>query len=179
MDKPSPIKDLLYQSLEKFPEKIIHERISNGSKLLIADIFKSSNIDSVSGDRVENYETFAESLMHYLLTNAMIPSQRKVTVGEIEVDIIIPDLRALNEKNSDAIILVFPKTDDRGSIKKRLEELSGLQANQQNIWLIQKVSLGLPYKTYEIDNESFYSILEDIKNSKAGKARSKFKIFKV
>ena len=62
MDQPSPIKDLLYQSLEKFPEKIIHERISNGSKLLIADIFKSSDIDSISGDRVENYETFAESL---------------------------------------------------------------------------------------------------------------------
>jgi hypothetical protein len=179
MDQPSPIKDLLYQSLEKFPENTVHERISNGSKLLIDDIFKSSDIDSISGDRVENYETFAESLMHYLLTNAMIPSQRKVTVGEIQVDIVIPDLRALNEKNSDAIILAFPKTNDKASIKKRLEELAALQPNQQNIWLIQKVSLDLPYKTYEIDNGSFYNILEDIKSSKAGKAKSKFKIFKV
>ena len=177
MDEPNLIKDLLYKTLDSIPNNI--KRISD-SKSLIKEIFAKSDIDSLDGDKTENYEKFAESLMHYLLTNALIPSQRKITPAETELDVVIPDIRTMRTSSRDVIILVFPKTDNKKSIEQRLEKINIIQPSKENIWLIQKSSFGLPYKTYEItENGSFFNILDDIKNFMVGKTQSKFKIFKV
>lgn len=178
MDAPNPIKDLLYQTLDSIPSNT--KQIIEDPKSLIKEIFAKANIDSLNGDKTENYERFAESLMHYLLTNALIPSQRKITPAETELDIVIPDIRTMRTSSKDVIILVFPKTDDKKSIEQRLKKINIIQPNKENIWLIQKTSLDLPYETYEIDGDcSFADILKDIKSFTAGKAQSKFKIFKV
>lgn len=179
MDEPTPIKDLLYQTLETLSESYVQDKIAHDSKGIITEIFAKSDIDSIDGDRTENYEKFAESLMHYLLTNALIPSQRKITVDQTEVDIVIPDVRTLKTANKDAVILVFPKTSNKNAIRQRLEKIRSIQPTQQNIWLIQKSSSGFPYKTYELDNHTFSNILDDLKDITAGKTQSKFKIFKV
>ena len=178
MDESNPIKDLLYQTLDSIPDNI--KQISENPRSLIKEIFAKADIDSLGRNKTENYERFAESLMHYLLTNALIPSQRKITPAETELDIVIPDIRTMLTSSKDVIILVFPKTDDKKSIEQRLEKISIIQPNKENIWLIQKSSSGLPYKTYEIDkSDSFAKILDDIKDFTAGKTQSKFKIFKV
>lgn len=178
MDEPNPIKDLLYKTLDSIPNNI--KRISDDSKSLIKEIFTNSNIDSLEGDKTENYEKFAESLMHYLLTNALIPSQRKIAPAETELDVVIPDIRTMRTSSRDVIILVFPKTDNKKSIENRLEKINIIQPNKENIWLIQKSSFDLPYKTYEIvGTGSFANILDDVKNFMIGKTQSKFKIFKV
>jgi len=178
MDESSPIKDLLYQTLQSITESVIQEKIVKNPQSLIQEIFSKADIASLGENKVENYETFAESLMHYLLTNALIPSQRKVTVDQIEIDIVIPDIRTLKSSSKDAIIILFPKTNDIESVLQRLQKISELQPNMRNIWLVQKTSLGLPYITYEIDgSHSFFSIIDDIKMS--NKTQSKFKIFKV
>ncbi|MFM8659397.1 MAG: hypothetical protein ACKOCQ_05620 [Candidatus Nitrosotenuis sp.] len=155
MDEPNPIKDLLYQTLDAIPQNTIAEKIQNDTKSLIKEIFAKSDIDSLDGDKTENYEKFAESLMHYILTNALIPSQRKITVNQTELDIVIPDIRTLKTTPNDAIVLVFPKTNNIKAIQQRLETISTFQPIPQNIWLVQKSSTGLPYKTYEIDNGTF------------------------
>jgi hypothetical protein len=178
MDEPSPIKDLLYQTLQSIPENIIQQKIAQNPQSLMQEIFSKAGIDSLGENKTENYEAFAESLLHYLLTNALIPSQRKVTIDQIEIDIIIPDTRTLKSSSNDTIIIVFPKTDNTETILSRLEEISTIQPKIENIWLIQKTSLGLPYRTYEIDgSHSFFNIIDDLKMS--DKAQSKFKIFKV
>jgi hypothetical protein len=180
MDESSPVKDLLYQTLEAIPQNDIHKRISSDTKSLIKEIFSKSGIDTLDGNKTENYEKFAESLMHYLLTNALIPSQRKILVDQIELDVVIPDIRTLKASNKDAIVLVFPKSEDVKSIRQRLENIHKIQPIQENIWLVQKLSLDLAYKTYEIDKtKTFFGILDDIRNKTAGKTQSKFKIFKV
>lgn len=178
MDESSPVKDLLYQTLQSIPENTIQEKITKNPQSLIQEIFSKADIDALGNNKTENYETFAESLMHYLLTNALIPSQRKVTVDQIEIDIVIPDIRILKLSSNDAIIVLFPKTDDIESVLQRLQKIVELQPNMKNIWLVQKTSLGLPYTTYEIDgSHSFFNIINDIKMS--GKIQSKFRIFKV
>jgi hypothetical protein len=180
MDEPSPIKDLLYQAIQSIPENTIQERLAKSPESLMREIFSRANINALSGDKTENYEAFAESLMHYILTNTLIPSQRKVAIDQIEIDIVIPDVRTLRSSSKDAIIIIFPKTDNPESILQRLEEIGTLQQNMKNIWLVQKSSLALPYTTYEIDgNHSFFDIISDIRNAIAGKPQSKFKIFKV
>jgi hypothetical protein len=180
MDEPSPIKDRLYQTLQAISESKIQEEMTSNPTSLIQKILENTNIDTLDGDRTNNYETFAESLMHYLLTNALIPSQRKVKLGQVEIDIVIPDIRTLRTSNDDAIVIVFPKTNDKKSIQQRLQTIQEVQPATKNIWLVQKSDLGLPYKTYEIDGtHTFYNIITDIRNATAGKSQSRLKIFKV
>lgn len=181
MEESSPIKDSLYQTIEKISETKIQQEIAhNNSSLLIKQILSESKIDKLDGDSIENYETFAESLMHYMLTNALIPSQRKITLNEIEIDIIIPDIRTLGLSKKDAITILFPKTNSLGAIKARLEKIHTIQPIKENIWLVQKSNLGLPYKTYEIDGScSFANIISDIQNIMATKPQAKFRIFKI
>ncbi|MBM3904559.1 MAG: hypothetical protein FJ357_05460 [Thaumarchaeota archaeon] len=180
MDTPSPIKDRLYQIIQSIPESIIQEKIAESPESLMQEIFSKTDIDSLDGNKTENYETLAESLMHFILTNALIPSQRKITIEQTELDIVIPDIRTLRTSNKDAIVILFPKTENVKSILQRLEKILSIQPIKENIWLVQKSSLGLPYKTYEIgDSNSFFHIIRDIKNAIVGKGQSKFKIFKV
>ena len=181
MEESSPIKDALYQTIEKISEsKIQQEIVQNNSSFLIKQILSESKIGTLEGDPIENYETFTESLMHYMLTNALIPSQRKITLNQIEIDIVIPDVRTLGLSKKDAIIILFPKTNDVNVIQARLEKILAIQPIKENIWLIQKSNLGLPYKTYEIDgNCSFVNIINDIQNTMATKPQARFRIFKV
>lgn len=181
MDKPSPIKDILYKTLEAISEEKIQQNISkNNIKSLIQEILSISKIETLSGNKTENYEAFAESLMHYILTNTLITSQRKITHTGVEIDIVIPDIRTLNSSSKDAIIIFFPKTDDVISIQQRLEKISTVQPIKENIWLIQRASLGLPYKTYELEgNQTFVNIIDDIRKTTSNNIQSKFKIFKV
>lgn len=181
MDEPSPIKDALYKTIEKITEPKIHQEIKQGnSASLIKQIISESNVNELEGNPTENYETFAESLMHYMLTNTLIPSQRKITLNQIEIDIVIPDARTLGLSKNDALIILFPKTNNLSSIQTRLEKISTVQPIKENIWLIQKSDLGLPYKTYEISgNCSFANIISDLQKFTVSKPQSKFKIFKV
>ncbi|MGQ0605600.1 MAG: hypothetical protein ACT4OD_01420 [Candidatus Nitrosotenuis sp.] len=181
MDKPSPIKDRLYQTIELISEsKINHEIIQNNASNAIRQILLESKIETLEGNSTENYETFAESLMHYILTNALIPSQRKLSINQIDIDIVIPDIKTLGLSKKDALVLLFPKTDNLSTIQTRLQNIHTIQPIKENIWLVQKSNLGLPYKTYEIDNEcTFVNIIDDIKAKISSRSQSKFKIFKV
>jgi hypothetical protein len=180
MDTPSPIKDRLYQTIQSIPENIVQEKIAKNPDSLMQEIFSKTDIDTLGGNKTENYETLAESLMHFILTNALIPSQRKITLGQIELDIVIPDARTLRTSNKDAVVILFPKTEDVKSILQRLEKTLTIQTIKENIWLVQKLSLGLPYKTYELDGSgSFFHIIGDIRKVTASKGQSKLKIFKV
>ncbi len=181
MEESFPIKDMLYKTLGTISEEKIELHLSkNNIKSLMQEILSISKIETLSGNKTENYEAFAESLMHYILTNTLITSQRKITYDGVEIDIVIPDIRTLNSSNNDAIIIFFPKTDDMISIQQRLEKISTVQPIKENIWLVQRLSLGLPYKTYELEgSHTFVNIIDDIKKITSNKIQSKFKIFKV
>lgn len=181
MDESSPIKDMLYKTLEIISEEKIQQHISkNNIKSLMQEIISISKIETLSGNMTENYEAFAESLIHYILTNILITSQRKITYTGVEIDIVIPDIRTLNSSNKDAIIIFFPKTDDMISIQQRLEKISAVQPIKENIWLVQRLSFGLPYKTYELEgSQTFVNIIDDIRKITSNSIQSKFKIFKV
>ena len=183
MSEASPIKEILYEQINSVSEQRIHTEIAkNNTATLIKDIVNecSPKIARLHGNLHENFEAFAESLMHYLLTNALIPSQRKVTVKTTEVDIVVPDVRTLISSPKDALIISFPKTDRIDAIQDTLGKIEVVQPVKENIWLVQKASLGLKYKTYEIDkNCSFANIINDISAFSASRTHSKFKIFKV
>ena len=105
MESDSPVKDVLYRELTKLTEKKIQSEISkkNSSKI-ISEIISNcySKILQIPGEKDENFGILAESLMHYLLTISLIPSQRKISVNNIDLDIVIPNLILLKEKPGDS-----------------------------------------------------------------------------
>jgi len=183
MSGARPIKEILYEQIDSISEQKIQEEVSNGNAAAVIRKMVDNccpEISGLGGSQHENFETFAESLMHYLLTNALIQSQRKVAHNTIEIDIVIPDVRTLISSPKDALVMLFPKTDDAGAILESLRKTGTIQPIKENIWLVQKTGLGLPYKTYEIDNGcSFSNIINDIKAFLSSKTQSRLKIFKV
>ncbi|HSA98929.1 MAG TPA: hypothetical protein VLF17_07610 [Candidatus Nitrosotenuis sp.] len=183
MSDTRTVKEILYEQINSITEQRIQKDISGGNTAaLIKKIIDNcrSEIIGLGGSQHESFETLAESLMHYLLTNALIQSQRKVTHNATEIDIVIPDMRTLLSSPKDALVVLFPKTSDAGAILESLGKIGTVQPIKENIWLVEKAGLGLQYKTYEIDNGcSFSNIINDIASFLSSKAQSRLKIFKV
>lgn len=175
-------KDILYSEINEMGESWIQQELSRKSyrkvtkELLDRCVPKIALLD---GEKYEIVGTFAESMMHYLLTNSLIPSQRKITVKDVEIDVIIPDLRTLNATPKDALVLYFAKTDDVSIISKHIEEIQEVQPAIENIWVISKSKPRISFKTYVVENRSnFAKILDDISSFLLSKPQSKFRIFK-
>jgi len=183
MDVDSPVKDILYQELSNITENKIQLEISkNNSSKIISEIVSKcyTKIQHISLNIDEDLGIFAESLMHYFLTMAIIPSQRKISQKDIEIDIVIPDLRTLLSNPKDSLIIIFPKSRDRELIKKRILGVEKIHAVKENIWLVLCEDLEFKNRTYLIKNgtNSLNKILDDINEFYSSRKQSKLKIIK-
>lgn len=178
----SPIKDILYDTINQISESKIQTEISSGKKQkIIIEILQwcIPKITKLDGDKHENFGAFAESLLHYLLTNALIPSQRKITIKDTEIDIVIPDSRTLGSAPKDSLVLYFAKTNNIHTITESIARLENIQPHKDNIRIVAKTKLAIPYKIYDIDDASnFATILDDIDGFLASRPQSKFRIFR-
>lgn len=181
MKKNLSIKELLYDKLDNISEKKIQLDISKGqSPKIINEIISRCypKILQHTGDINENVGIFAESLMHYLLTIALLPSQRKVSQNNIGIDIVIPDLKTLKSNPEDSIIIYFPKTNNEEIIKEGILKLEKIQPNLNNIWLVLHNNFETQNRTYVIENNNttFSRILQDIIKFLSSRKQSNFKI---
>ena len=182
MESDSPVKDVLYQELTKLTEKKILSEISkkNSPEIINQIILKCfQKILQMSGKRDENFGILAESLMHYLLTVSLIPSQRKVSMDNLDLDIVIPDLKVLKEKPTDSLIISFPKSENIEKVNQKITEIKKM-ISPENIWLVLHTDLPVNARRYLIgtENDSFNNILEDITKFLSKRKQSKFKIFR-
>ena len=80
MSESSPIKDALYTKIDLIGQNQIHQLLSNGKFVELFEKIYEPVIDSIEGiDEYEKHGTLAESLTHYLFTEMLIPSQRKIS----------------------------------------------------------------------------------------------------
>jgi len=175
-------KEILYHRINEMSESRILKELSSGDKKgIVAEILRGCipEIAKFGGNQHENTGAFAESLCHYLLTNALIPSQRKITLKNIEIDVIIPDSRMLDAAPKNSLVLYFAKTSSENAILESLVKLQNIQPHKENIWVVSKTQLKIPYKTYDVDSvSSFAGLLDDIDGFLGSKPQSKFRIFK-
>ena len=139
-------------------------------------------LETLEGSKSENLISFAESFIHYLLTVALIPSQRKTTHAGIEIDVVIPDVTTLASSPQDVIIMTFPKANDHQFIQKRVTELTKIQPHKDNIWFVLENALPLEARIYIINqNEKmhFTNIINDMIGFLSNKKQSKLKIFRI
>ena len=179
MSESSPIKDALYAKIDDIGQERIHElMLSCRFSELFEKIYETAinNIDSI--DEYEKHGSMAESLTHYLFTEMLIPSQRKISFKNIELDMVIPNIPELRKNNDNAILIFFVKTSNIDKIKQRIQEIKKIQNSDANIWVISKDDIQIPQTTYTTKKESFSKFLRDAQTFIKTKKMDKLNIFK-
>ena len=179
MSESSPIKDALYTKIDLIGQNQIHQLLSNGKFVELFEKIYEPVIDSIEGiDEYEKHGTLAESLTHYLFTEMLIPSQRKIFFKNIELDMIVPNIAELKIDSCDIILIFFVKTSNIEQIKKRIQNMKKIQNDDAKIWVISKDSIDISQSTYIMERESFGKFLKDAQKFVEIKKMNKLNIFK-
>ena len=181
-EEPNPIKDFLFDYIKK-SEKNIQESISQSKFTEVIDNVLENCYDRVvsMGEKEESLGILATGLLHYLLTNALVSSQRKIEYNGTHIDIIIPNLKTLEIDPKKTLIICIPKTIDKNTVEQKLDQLEKIQPIKENIWLVMTKKLDFQNKTYVIEkkNASFSKIIYDIAQFVNVQGQSKFKILRI
>jgi len=180
MSESSPIKDALYAEIDRIGQDKINELLL---KKEFSKIFESvfdnaaSNIkEKISKD--EKFGTLAESMTHYLFTEMLVPSQRKISYENIELDLVIPNTLELKKNSENTIILFFVKTSNMTEIQNKILEIKTIQEKDDNIWVISEQLLDISQRSYVTNKVSFGEFLRDAQNFIQSKNMNKLNIFK-
>ncbi len=180
-EQSNPIKEYLFKYIKK-SEKRFQQLFSKTKMAEIINDILDNCYDKVAlmENKEENLGVLATGILHYMLTNAMLTSQRKVEYTGVEIDIVIPDLKTLEKDPKKTLIICMPKTLDKNTIKEKLGQLQTIQPEKQNIWLVLTQDLGFD-KTFVIQKEksSFSNIIYDIAQFVNVRGHDKFKILRV
>ena len=179
MSESSPIKDALYAKIDDVGQERMHQLMLSGKfSELFEKIYEAaiSNIDGIN--EYEKHGIMAESLTHYLFTEMLIPSQRKISFKNTELDIIIPSIAELKKNSDNTILIFFAKTSNIDEIKQRVQEIKMIQNSDSNIWIISKDDIQILQTTYVTKKESFSKFLKDTQTFVKTKKINKLNIFK-
>jgi len=181
IEQPNPVKEYLFGHIEKSEEKF--QLLFSQTKMAeIIDDILTNCFDKVSCmvNKEESIGVLITGILHYMLTNALIPSQRKVRYCGIDLDIVIPDLKTLEKDPKKTLVIYIAKTLNKNTINENLKQLKNIQPENQNIWIVSSQDLGFE-NTYVIQKEksSFSNIVYDIGEFVNVKGNNKFKILPV
>jgi len=181
-EEPNPVKDYLFDYLLKNDEKI-QKLISDEKFSEIIDDVITNCYDKIIalGEKDESVGILATGLLHFLLTNALLTSQRKIEHQGIKIDIVIPDLKTLEKDPKQTLIICIPKISEKKVIEQKLIELYKIQPEKQNVWLVLSQELNFENKSYIIQKEdqTFSKIIFDIAQFVNVEGQSKFKILRI
>ncbi len=181
-EESNQIKDYLFNYLSKSDEKI-QKLISDEKFSEIIDDVIANCYDKIItlGEKDESIGILATGLLHFLLTNALLTSQRKIEYNGIEIDIVIPDLKTLEKDPKQTLLICIPKTSNKKEIEQKLMELYKIQPEKQNVWLVLSQELDFENRSYIIQKEdqTFSKIIFDIARFVNVQGQNKFKILRV
>ena len=180
-DEENPIKDYLFEYIEKsntIPKLISEKKFD----IVIDEIIENCYEKIILMDKKEeSVGILATGLLHYLLTNALLNSQRKVEYKGLELDIVIPDVRTLEKDAKMTLLILIPKSSDKKIIDKKISQLNEIQPNKDNIWVVLSEDISVDSKSFVLSkgNNSFSKIIFEIAQfSNVGKS-NKFKILRI
>ena len=119
MEDSNPVKEVLFEYIKNYKE--ISELI--GQKKfdeIIQNIFENcyDKIITIT-NRAEALGILATGLLHYLLTNALINSQRKIEYNNVEIDIVIPDIKTLEKDPKKTLVIGIVDSADKQTIENK------------------------------------------------------------
>ena len=180
-EEPNPVKDYLFEYIEKsstIPELIIQKKFD----LVIDEIIHNCYDKIITiGNKDEVVGVLATGILHYLLTNALLNSQRKIDYQGLELDIVIPDIKTLEKDSKRTLLICIPKSSDKKIIDEKISQLEKIQPNQENIWVVLSEDISLNKKTFILskENNSFSKIIFEIAQFSNVGGANKFKILRI
>ena len=88
----------------------------------------------------------ATGILHYLLTNALLSSQRKVNYQGMELDIVIPDIKTLEKDAKMTLLILIPKSSDKKIINEKISQLRKIQPTKD-----PRIVLNLNFRGIQIE----------------------------
>lgn len=181
MEKEHPVKEYLFEQIKKNEEA--YRKLISEQKYaeIINNIIPNCNSIITSANKEESLRVLATGILHYLLTNSAIPSQRKIEVKGIELGIIIPDLKTLKKDPKKTLIVLIPETVDKISIEKQIQNIHNLQPHKENIWLVLTKNIPIENKSFIISDKetNFSQIIYEIAQFANVNCQNKFNILRI
>jgi len=180
-EESNPIKDYLFNYIEKseiIPKLIAEKKFDQ----IIEDVTKNCYDHILSmGEKEEVVGVLATGLLHYLLTNALITSQRKVQHRDSELDIVIPNTKTLEKDPKKTLLISIPKSSDIKVIEENIAKLDKIQLVKENIWIVLSENIPTDKKSFILSKEenSFSKIIFEIAQFSNVHGTSKFKILRI
>ena len=181
MEESNPVKDVLFEHIKN------HEELSDLIEQKKFDEVIQTILDNcyekiiTLANRAEALGILATGLLHYLLTNALINSQRKIEYNNVEIDIVIPDIKTLEKDPKKTLVIGIVDSTDKHTIEKRISELEKIQSEKENIWIVLSEEVQINKKSFIIskENNSFSKIIFEIAKFTNVGGTNKFKILKI
>jgi len=181
-EEPNPVKDYLFdyisKSEERFQKLIFDKKFSE----IIDDVIANCYDKIITlGEKDESIGVFATGLLHYLLTNALLNTQRKIEYQGIEIDIVIPDIKTLEKDPKKTLLICIPKSTNKKIIEEKISQLEKIQPEKENIWIILSENILIDKKSFVLskENNSFSKIIFEIAQFSNVGSANKFKILRV
>lgn len=180
-EEANPIKDYLFEYIDSshtIPELISQKKFD----AVIDEMITNCYDEVISMDQKDvALGIFATGILHYLLTNALLNSQRKVEHDGIEVDIVVPDIKTLEKDSKMSLVICIPKSSDKQVIEEKITQLEKIQPTKENIWVILSENISLDKKTFVLskENSSFSKIIFEIAQFSNVGGANRFKILRI
>ncbi|MBC8516474.1 MAG: hypothetical protein ISR81_03005 [Nitrosopumilus sp.] len=180
-EEVNPIKDYLFEYIENsktIPKLIIEKKFDE----IIQEITANCHDKIISmGEKDESVGILATGLLHYLLTNALITSQRKVEYDRTELDIVVPDVKTLKKDPKKTLLICIPKSSDAAIINEKISKLEKIQSEKENIWVVLSKDIPVGKKSFILskENNTFSKIIFEIAKFSNVSGSNKFKILRI
>jgi len=180
-EEPNPVKDHLFDYLSKSEERIQKLIFEKKFSEIINDVIANCYDKIITlGEKDESVGVLATGLLHYLLTNALINTQRKVEYQGIEIDIVIPDIKTLEKDPKKTLLICIPKSSSKKIIEEKISQLEKIQSEKENIWAVLSENISINKKSFVLskENNSFSKIIFEIAQFSNVDGANKFKILR-
>jgi len=181
-EEPNPVKDHLFDYLSKSEERIQKLIFEKKFSEIIDDVIGNCYDKIITlGEKDESVGVLATGLLHYLLTNALINTQRKVEYQGIEIDIVIPNIKTLEKDPKKTLLICIPKSSSKKIIEEKISQLEKIQSEKENIWVVLSENISINKKSFVLskENNSFSKIIFEIAQFSNVDGANKFKILRV
>ena len=181
LEEVNPIKDYLFNYIEKSDNitKLITEKKFD---IIINEIIENCYDKIILMDtKEEAVGILATGILHYLLTNALLTSQRKVDYQGMELDIVIPNIRTLEKDAKMTLLILIPKSLDKKIIDEKISQLRKIQPTKENVWVVLSEDISIDCKSFVLSKEknTFSKIIFEIAQFSNVNGSNKFKILRI
>jgi len=180
-EEANPVKDYLFEYIENsqtIPKLITQKKFD----VVIEDVTNNCYDKVISmGEKDDVVGVLATGLLHYLLTNALITSQRKIEYQRIKLDIIVPDTKTLEKDPKKTLLICIPKSSNKMIIEEKISQLEKIQLEKENIWVVLSENIPIRKKSFVLskENNTFSKIIFEVAQFSNVGGTNKFKILRV